>query len=209
MKKVKWKGGALISPVPPVMVTCGTLEKPNVITIAWTGILNTIPPKTYISVRPSRFSYQILKETKEFVINLTTTDLVRAADFCGVKSGRDCNKLELMNLTVQSASDVNAPLLEQSPVSLECRVTEIVPLGSHDMFIADIVAVNVAEELIDESGKLCLDKCNLVAYSHGEYFELGRKLGTFGFSVKKPVKNKKRNNKPFPKSQNCNIKKNK
>lgn len=192
MKKVKWKGGALIAPIPPVMVTCGTLENPNVLTIAWTGILNTIPPKTYISVRPSRFSYSIIKESKEFVINLTTSDLVRAADFCGVKSGNNCNKFELMNLSAQKASEINAPLLEQSPVSLECRVTDIIPLGSHDMFIADIIAVNVAEEFIDEAGKLHIDKCNLVAYSHGEYFELGKKLGSFGFSVKKKPKNKKK-----------------
>lgn len=193
MKKVKWKGGALISPVPSVMVTCGTIQKPNVITIAWTGIINTNPPKTYISVRPSRLSYQIIKETKEFVINLTTADLVRAADFCGVRSGKDCDKLKLMNLTVQPASDVNVPLLEQSPVNLECRVNDIIPLGTHDMFIADIVAVNVAEELIDKTGKLCLDKCSLIAYSHGEYFELGRRLGKFGFSVKKNKKKRKLN----------------
>lgn len=192
MKKVKFKGGALIAPLPPVMVTCGTEQSPNVLTVGWTGIINTIPPKTYVSIRPSRFSYEIIKQSGEFVINLTTTDLVRAADFCGVKSGRDCNKFELMNLSTQKASEILAPLLEQSPVSLECRVTEIVPLGSHDMFLADIVAVNVAEDLIDEAGKFHFDKCNLVAYSHGEYFELGKKLGTFGFSVRKKAKKKKR-----------------
>ncbi len=196
MKKVKWRGGALIAPLPPVMVTCGTEEKPNVLTIAWTGILNTIPPKTYIAVRPSRYSYNLIKESKEFVINLTPADLVKACDYCGVKSGDKFNKFEDMKLTTQKASVVSVPLLEQSPVSIECKVTDIVPLGSHDMFIADIVAVNVAEELIDSSGKLHLDKANLVAYSHGEYFELGRKLGTFGFSVrrkkKKPYNKNKR-----------------
>ena len=196
MKKVKWRGGALIAPLPPVMVTCGTEEKPNILTIAWTGILNTIPPKTYISVRPSRYSYNLIKESKEFVINLTPAELVRACDYCGVKSGDKFNKFEDMKLTTQKASVVSVPLLEQSPVSIECKVTDIVPLGSHDMFIADIVAVNVAEELIDSSGKLHLDKANLVAYSHGEYYELGKKLGTFGFSVqkkkKKPYNKKKR-----------------
>ena len=196
MKKVKWRGGALIAPLPPVMVTCGTEEKPNILTIAWTGILNTIPPKTYISVRPSRYSYNLIKESKEFVINLTPAELVRACDYCGVKSGDKFNKFEDMKLTTQKASVVSVPLLEQSPVSIECKVTDIVSLGSHDMFIADIVAVNVAEELIDSSGKLHLDKANLVAYSHGEYFELGKKLGTFGFSVqkkkKKPYNKKKR-----------------
>ncbi len=188
MKKVKWRGGALIAPLPPVMVTCGTEEKPNVLTIAWTGILNTIPPKTYIAVRPSRYSYNLIKESKEFVINLTPADLVKACDYCGVKSGNKFNKFEDMKLTTQKASVISVPLLEQSPVSIECKVTDIVPLGSHDMFIADIVAVNVAEEIIDSSGKLHLDKANLVAYSHGEYFELGRKLGTFGFSVRRKKK---------------------
>lgn len=154
--------------------------------------MNTIPPKTYISVRPSRLSYEMIKESREFVINLTTSELVRAADFCGVRSGREINKFELMKLTQQKASEVSVPLIEQSPVNIECRVTEIIPLGSHDMFIADIVAVNVAEDYIDADGKFHLDKCNLVAYSHGEYFELGKKLGTFGFSVrKKKSKNKK------------------
>lgn len=189
---MKWRGGALIAPLPPVMVTCGTEEKPNILTIAWTGILNTIPPKTYISVRPSRYSYNRIKDSKEFVINLTPAELVKACDYCGVKSGEKFNKFEDMKLTTQKASVVSVPLLEQSPVSIECKVTDIVPLGSHDMFIADIVAVNVAEELIDSSGKLHLDKANLVAYSHGEYFELGRKLGTFGFSVRRK-KNKSHN----------------
>lgn len=195
MKKVQWRGGALVAPLPPVMVTCGNEEKANIITIAWTGILNTIPPKTYISVRPSRYSYNIIKETKEFVINLTTSELVRACDYCGVKSGDKFNKFEDMKLTTQKASVVSAPLLEQSPVNIECKVTDIVPLGSHDMFIADIVAVNVAEDFIDKDGKLHLDKANLIAYSHGEYFKLGEKLGTFGFSVRKKKKKKRYNKK--------------
>lgn len=195
MKKVQWRGGALVAPLPPVMVTCGNEDKSNIITIAWTGILNTIPPKTYISVRPSRYSYNIIKETKEFVINLTTADLVKACDYCGVKSGEKFNKFDDMKLTKQKASVVSAPLLEQSPVNIECKVTDIVPLGSHDMFIADIVAVNVAEDFIDKDGKLHLDKANLIAYSHGEYFKLGEKLGTFGFSVRKKKKKKRYNKK--------------
>ncbi len=191
MKKVKWRGGALLAPLPPAMVSCGSAENPNIITIAWTGILNTIPPKTYISVRPSRYSYNLIKEKREFVINLTTRELVRACDFCGVKSGEKLDKFKLMNLTPQPASEISTPLIAESPVNIECKVSDIVPLGSHDMFIADIVAVNVAEEFIDLNGKLHLDKCSLIAYSHGEYFELGKKLGTFGFSVRKKKKAKK------------------
>lgn len=196
MKKQKWRGGALLAPLPPALVTCGTMEKPNILTIGWTGITNTIPPKTYISIRPSRFSYDLIKESKEFVINLTIKELVRAADFCGVKSGANTDKFKCMNITPEQANEVNAPMLAQSPVNLECRVTDIIPLGSHDMFMADILAVNVAEEYIDKNGKLNLDRCGLVAYAHGEYFALGEKLGTFGFSVrKKPKKKTYRNNK--------------
>lgn len=188
MSKVNWKGGALLAPLPPALVTCGTTDKPNILTIGWTGILNTIPPKTYISVRPSRFSYEMIKQSGEFVINLTTADLVRAADYCGVKSGATTDKFADMKLTAGNAVNVSAPLLNESPVNIECRVTDIIPLGSHDMFMADILSVNVDEALLDEKGKLCLDRCRLVAYSHGEYFELGRKLGTFGYSVRKKKK---------------------
>ncbi len=190
MSKVKWKGGALIAPLPPALVTCGTSERPNVLTIGWTGITNTIPPKTYISVRPSRYSYNLIKESGEFVINLTTKNLVRAADYCGVKSGANTDKFKDMNITPVIASEVSAPMLEESPVNIECRVTDIISLGSHDMFLANIVAVNIDENYIDKQGKLHLDKCNLVAYAHGEYFSLGEKLGTFGFSVRKKSKNK-------------------
>ena len=190
---MKWKGGALLAPLPPVLVTCGTMQKPNVLTIAWTGITNTIPPKTYISVRPSRFSYNLIKESREFVINLTTKKIVRVADFCGVRSGANTDKFKIMNITAEKANEINAPMLAESPVSIECRVTDIIPLGSHDMFMADIVAVNVADELIDKKGKLNLDMCGLVAYAHGEYFALGEKLGTFGYSVRK--KPKRKNNK--------------
>lgn len=192
MSKISWKGGALLAPLPPVLVTCGTLEKPNILTIAWTGILNTQPPKTYISVRPSRFSYDLIRNSGEFVINLTTAELVKAADFCGVRSGRSCDKLKLTGLTPEAASKVSCPMLKESPVSLECRVQSITPLGTHDMFIADIVAVNVDEAYLSKDGKLLLDRCRLLAFAHGEYFELGKKLGSFGFSVKKKPKKKQR-----------------
>ncbi len=188
MAKVKWRGGALLAPVPPVMVSCGDMEKANIITVAWTGILNTIPPKTYISVRPSRYSYEIIKETREFVINLTTAELVRTADSCGVYTGRKVDKFKKYSLTKEEASEVAAPLIGECPLSLECRVTDVVPLGTHDMFIADVVAVDVDESLLDKDDKLHLDRAHLAAYAHGEYFELGKKIGSFGFSVRKKKK---------------------
>lgn len=185
MSKVVWKGGALLAPVPPCMVTCGTEERPNVLTVAWCGIINTHPPKTYISVRPSRHSYGLIKESREFVINLTTVDLVRAADFCGVYTGAKVDKFQKCGLHTEPSSALSCPLLAESPLSLECRVTDIIPLGTHDMFLADIVAVDVDEALLDQNGKLCLDRAHPVAYAHGDYFELGKKLGNFGFAVKK------------------------
>ena len=188
MGKVTWRGGALIAPLPVVLVSSGSIDKPNVMTAAWTGIINTIPAKTYVSIRPERYSHEIISKTKEFVINLTTTDLVFATDFCGVKSGKQINKFEKMNLTAEKTTKINAPAIGQSPVNLECKVTDIVKLGSHDMFLADIVAVNVDEKLLDKNGKLHLDKAKLIAYSHGEYFELGKKLGKFGYSVQKKKK---------------------
>ena len=188
MAKIKWRGGALLGPVPPVMVSCGDMENSNIVTVAWTGILNTIPPKTYISVRPSRYSYELIKERGEFVINLSTADLIRTVDSCGVYTGRKVDKFKKYSLTKTEAFEVSAPLIGECPLSLECRVTDIVPLGSHDMFIADIVAVDVDETLLDKDGKLHLDRANLAAYAHGEYFELGKKIGSFGFSVKKKKK---------------------
>ena len=185
MARQSWKGSTLLSPVPPVMVSCGDMESSNIITIAWTGILNTQPPKTYISVRPSRHSYNIIKESGEFVINLTPASLVREADFCGIYTGKKVDKFARCGLHKQSATQVSCPMIEESPLSLECRVCEVVPLGTHDMFIADIVAVNVNEELLDSEGKLCLDKARLAAFAHGEYFELGKRIGSFGFSVRK------------------------
>ena len=188
MSKVQWKGGAMLGPLPPVMVTCGTLEESNIITIAWTGIVNTIPPKTYISIRPTRHSYNIIKETGEFAINLTTASLVRSADTCGVFTGRKVDKFARCGLTKEPSSYLACPLIAESPLSLACRVTDIIPLGSHDMFLADIVGVEVEPSLIDPDGKLCLDRAGLAAYAHGEYYALGARIGTFGFSVKKKTK---------------------
>ena len=195
MKKVSWKGGALLAPMPPVMVSCGTHEESNIITIAWTGILNTHPPMTYISVRPSRHSYGIIKESGEFAINLTPADLVKKADYCGIYTGKKVDKFEKCGFTKQEASVVSCPIIEECPLTLECKVKEIVPLGTHDMFIAEIVAIDVAEDLLDSEGKLHLERARLAAFAHGEYFEVGKKIGTFGFSVKKkntkPKNNKK------------------
>lgn len=185
--------GTLLSPLPAVMVSCGTPEKANILTIAWTGIINTKPPMTYISVRPSRHSYGIIKESGEFVINLTTSKLVREADLCGVKSGRDIDKAAKFGLHLEAAGTVSAPVIAESPLSLECKVVEIKPLGTHDMFIAEITAVNADERYIDSKGKINLQQAGLMAYSHGEYFALGRKLGEFGYSVAKKQKNKSYN----------------
>lgn len=193
MEKIHWPGGAMLAPVPPALVSCGSVDRPNALTVAWTGILNTQPPKTYISVRPSRFSYEIIKESGEFVINLPTRDIVRAVDYCGCRSGAKENKLKKCSLTVSPCENISAPQIDQSPVSIECRVRQCVPLGSHTMFIADIVGVNVARHLVDEKGRLDLSKANLCAYAHGEYFALGRQIGDFGFSVRKKSVQKRRN----------------
>ena len=188
MAKRSLKGGALVCPLPPTMVSCGDMENSNIITIGWTGILNTIPPKTYISVRPTRHSYNIIKEKGEFVINLTPSKLVKEADYCGIYTGKKVNKFEKCKLTKVKGTVIDAPMIEECPVSIECKVTNIIPLGSHDMFMADIVAVNVDEELFDKDDKMRLDKANLVAYAHGEYYELGKKIGKFGFSTNKKKK---------------------
>ena len=194
MSKIKWKGGALIAPVPPAMISCmGADGKPNIITVAWTGILSTHPPKTYISVRPSRHSYELIRESGEFVINLTSKELTRAADLCGMKTGRKIDKFKECNLTAdfdEQFEGFACPAIAQSPMSIYCKVDRIVPLGSHDMFIADIAGIGVEESLIDEKGKLCLDRAGLTAFAHGEYFELGKKIGAFGFSVAKKKKKK-------------------
>lgn len=188
MSKMTWNGSTLLGPIPPVLVTCGPMDRPNLLTIAWTGIINTIPPKTYISVRPERYSYDLIQESGEFVLNLPTAKLVRAVDYCGVRSGRDVDKWKEMHLTPLPASQVSCPLLAESPLSLECKVTQIIPMGSHDMFLADIVATDVEESLLDEKGALHLERAGLLAFAHGTYYALGDKLGTFGYSVRKKKK---------------------
>ncbi len=185
MSKITWKGSVLLGPIPPVLVSCGTPEAPNVFTVAWAGIVNTHPPRVSISVRPSRHSYGLIQESGAFVINLPTAALARAVDWCGVKSGRDVNKFEAMGLTALPASQVGCPLVGESPVNLECKVFQQIPLGTHDLFLADVVAVNVSENLLDAAGKLHLERAGLLAYAHGQYYSLGEELGTFGWSVRK------------------------
>lgn len=186
MAKQIWKPGNMLYPVPAVMVSCQRDgEKPNIITVAWAGTICSDPAMLSISVRKERYSYDIIKETGEFVVNLTTKKLCRAADFCGVRSGRDVDKFKEMNLTPQPSEKIKAPGILESPVNLECKVKEVIPLGTHDMFIAEIAAVRIDDKYMNETGKFELNSAGLVAYSHGEYFELGEKLGTFGFSVKK------------------------
>ena len=175
----------MLYPLPPVMVSCGTLERSNIITAAWTGTVNSEPPMTYVSVRPERHSYAMIKESGEFVINLTTERLARAADLCGVKSGREVQKFRFCRLTPVPASAVSAPLIAEIPVNIECRGEQRLALGSHDMFLAKVVAVNVDEALRDAKGVLHLERAGLVAYVHGRYCALGRELGKFGFSVQK------------------------
>lgn len=185
MSKQVWKPGTLIYPLPAVMVSCGDMEKSNIITVAWTGTICTDPAMTYISIRPERYSYDIIKTTGEFVINLTTSSLALKADWAGVKSGRNVDKFKSLGLTKEKASSVNCPLIKESPINIECRVEEIKKLGSHHMFISKVLAVNADEKYLDENGRFCLEKANLMAYSHGQYYELGKNLGKFGFSVKK------------------------
>lgn len=182
--KQKWKGSTLMAPLPAVLVACGKGSSKNVITIAWTGIINSHPPKTYISVRPERFSYELIDSNGVFTINLPTEEIVKQLDLCGVKSGKDIDKFELCGFEAEECFEIDCVSIAQCPISLECKVTDKVSLGSHDMFIADIVCVSVDDKYVCD-GKLCLDKCKLVTYSHGEYFGLGKKLGSFGYSVTK------------------------
>ena len=185
-KKQTWKPGIMLNPVPVVMVSCrGKDGSSNIITIAWTGVACSEPPTLYISVRPERHSYQMIKETGEFVINLTTEALVPHADYCGVKSGAKTDKWKDTRLTPVKASAVNVPLIGESPVNIECRVKNILELGSHSMFIAEVVCVDVDGRYLDQKGRLELEKAGLCVYSHGEYFGLGKKLGSFGYSVRK------------------------
>ena len=192
MTKVTWKSGTFLYPLPAVMVSCGTMEKSNIITVAWTGIINTNPAMVYISLRPTRHSYDIIKETGEFVINLTTQKLAYATDWCGVKTGAKVDKFKELKLTKEKAKFVKCPMIQESPVSVECKVKEVKELGSHHMFIAEVLAINADEQYIDEKGAFDISKCDLIAYSNGGYYSLGKKLGKFGFSVQKNNKKTKK-----------------
>ena len=195
MSKIMWKPGTFLYPIPAVMVSCGTMEKSNIITVAWTGILNTNPAMVYISIRPTRYSYDIIKKTKEFVINLTNEKLAYATDWCGVKSGRDYDKFKQMHLTKEKANFVKCPLIKQSPVSVECKVKQIKEFGSHHMFIAEVLSINADKKYINEKGAFDISKCDLIAYSNGGYYKLDKKIGKFGFSVekKKTIKKSRKN----------------
>lgn len=192
MGKVTWKPGTFLYPLPAIMVSCGTMEKSNIITVAWTGILNTNPAMVYISVRTERYSYHLIKEQGEFVINLTNKNLVRATDWCGVKTGAKVDKFKEMKLHKEKANFVKCPMIKESPVSIECKVKEIKELGSHHMFIADVLAINSDEKYIDEKGAFDISKCDLIAYSNGHYYQMGKKIGKFGFSVQKKKKKLKK-----------------
>jgi len=191
--KTEWKPGNMLYPLPAVMVSCGSNpDEYNIITISWTGTINTNPPMCYISVRPERHSYNIIKKNKEFVINLTTEQLARITDFNGVKSGKNIDKFKETGLTPVKTKKINSVLIEESPVNIECKVKQVIPLGSHDMFLAEVVSVSVNENLLDEkTDAFRLDKAKLISYSHGFYYKLGENLGRFGFSV---TKKKKKNN---------------
>ncbi len=180
-----WKAGTFEYPLPAVMVSCGTMEKSNIITVAWTGILNTNPAMVYISVRPTRYSYNLIKESKEFVINLTNRQLAYATDWCGVRSGEKYDKFKEMKLHKEKAKFVSAPLIKESPVSIECKVKDIIKFGSHDMFVAEVLSIDADEKYIDEKGAFDISKCDLIAYANGGYYPLGKKIGKFGFSVQK------------------------
>lgn len=185
-EKEFWKAGNMLYPLPAVMVSCGRPdEKPNIVTVAWTGTICTNPAMVYISLRPERYSYDIIKETGEFVINLSNTKLVKAVDYCGVRSGRDVDKFKEMKLTPVKGEKVSAPYIAEAPVSIECKVTEILELGSHHMFIAKVEGVHVDKQYMDEKGKFNLNQADMIVYSHGEYYDLNKQLGTFGYSVRK------------------------
>lgn len=201
MSKVTWKSGTFIYPLPAVMVSCGTMEESNIITVAWTGIINTDPAMCYISVRPTRHSYEMIKKTGEFVINLTTKDLAYATDWCGVKTGEKVDKFKEMKLTKEKANFVNCPMIKESPVSVECKVKEIRELGSHHMFVAEILGINADEKYINENGAFDISKCDLIAYSNGNYYSLGKKIGRFGFSVQKKKKTAKKSGKTIDKKR--------
>ena len=183
--KITWKAGTMLYPLPAVLVTVGKGNETNLLTIAWTGIVNSDPAMTYISVRPERHSYGLLKKNMEFVINIPTENMLNALDFCGVRSGKNINKLKETGLETEKGDKIETPTLKQSPLALECKVKSITPLGSHDMFLAEIVSVRIDETLLNKQGVFDIEKSRLITYCHGFYFALGRKLGKFGFSVAK------------------------
>ncbi|MDF2840571.1 MAG: flavin reductase protein [Clostridia bacterium] len=191
MSKLMWKPGTMLYPVPSVMVSCRNKQgENNIITIAWTGIICSDPAMLYVSIRPERHSYNMIKETGEFVVNVPNSKLAFAADFCGVKSGKEINKFEHLKLTPAQSNLVAAPYIDEAPLNLECKVKDIIKLGTHDMFIAEIMCVNVDDSLLDSNGKLHLNKADLICYTHGEYRTLADSLGTFGYSVKKKTTKK-------------------
>ena len=193
MSREIWKAGTFVYPIPAVMVTSGTFENANIMTVAWTGIINTNPAMCYISVRPERYSYNLIKENGEFVINLTNEKLAYATDWCGVRSGSKYDKFKEMKLTKEKGNFVKCPLIKESPVAVECKVKEIKELGSHHMIIADVLSIDADKKYIDENGAFDISKCNLIAYSNGGYYSLGKKIGKFGFSVAKKKKKSKNN----------------
>ena len=201
MKRENFKPGTLLAPLPAVMVSVGDMDNSNIITVAWTGILSSEPPRAYISVRPSRHSHKLLLEKGEFVINLTTEKLAYATDFSGIYTGAKVDKFEKLSLTKVKSKEVSAPTIAESPLSLECRVFERLSFGTHDVFMADIVNVSADESLLDESGRICLERAGLMAYAHGEYYSIGEKLGRFGFSAAKETKAQKRKEKDEEKTK--------
>lgn len=188
MSRTIWKSGTFIYPIPAVMVSCGDMENSNIITVAWTGILNTNPAMVYISVRPERYSYNLIKEKGEFVINLTNENLVYQTDWCGVKTGAKVDKFKEMKLTKEKAKFVSCPIIKESPVCIECKVKEVKEYGSHHMFVAEVLSIDADDKYIDENGTFDITKCNLIAYANGKYFSLGKQLGKFGYSVEKKKK---------------------
>ena len=192
MARISFKPGTLEAPLPAVMVSVGDMENANILTVAWTGILSSDPPRTYISVRPSRHSHKIISEKGEFVINLTNEALARTTDFVGIYTGAKVDKFKRCGLTKLKSEKVDAPTIAETPIALECKVFDCIHSGTHDIFMADIVSVSCDESLLDENGKICFDRAKLIAYSHGEYYALGRVLGKFGFSTDKKAKSSKK-----------------
>ena len=192
MARISFRPGTLEAPLPAVMVSVGDMENANILTVAWTGILSSDPPRTYISVRPSRHSHKIISEKGEFVINLTNEALARTTDFVGIYTGAKGDKFKRCGLTKLKSEKVDAPTIAEAPIALECKVFDCIHSGTHDIFMADIVSVSCDESLLDENGKICFDRAKLIAYSHGEYYALGRVLGKFGFSTDKKAKSSKK-----------------